>query len=176
MVFFQLNVTGLLFQSFRTASPRIGHIRRGIVRLLLAAIVAFALCSCGSDVAPENDDDAPTRAALANAEEAATLMAQLEGAGTWKVEAIVEKSGDVTVDLAWDGMQMHFGGHEVVFTRECISYGTDNPTVIETLGAYPMEYVNRHIIYIGGEKFDIGRSDDGALTLTSEKTIIIISH
>lgn len=143
---------------------------------MLAAIVAFALCSCGSDVVSENDDDSATRAALANAGEAASLVAQLEGAGTWQVEAIVEKSGDVTVDLAWDGMQMHFGGHEVVFTRECISYGTDNPTVIETLGAYPMEYVNRHIIYIGGEKFDIGRSDDGSLTLKSEKTIIIISH
>ena len=143
---------------------------------MLIATVTFAVCSCGSDVVSENDDDSATRAALANAEEAATLMDQLEGAGTWQVEAIVEKSGDVTVDLAWDGMAVSFVGRKAVFTRECISYGTDNPTVIETLGAYPVEYVNRHYIYIGGEKFDIGRSDDGTLTLKSEKTIIIISH
>ena len=142
---------------------------------MLAAIVAFALCACESDGATENDDD-PTRAALANAEEAATLMAQLEGAGTWQVEAIVEKSGDVSVDLAWDGMAVSFVGRKAVFTRECISYGTEEKTVIETLGAYPVEYVNRHIIYIGGEKFDTGRSDDGALTLKTEKITLIISH
>ena len=113
---------------------------------------------------------------MANAEEAASLVAQLEGAGTWQVEAIVEKSGDVSVDLAWDGMAVSFVGRKAVFTRECISYGTEEKTVIETLGAYPVEYVNRHIIYIGGEKFDTGRSDDGALTLKSEKITLIISH
>ena len=113
---------------------------------------------------------------MANAGEAASLVAQLEGAGTWQVEAIVQKSGDVAVDLAWDGMAICFVGRKAVFTRECISYGTDEQTVIETLGEYPVEYVNRHIIYIGGEKFDISRSDDGSLTLKSEKTIIIISH
>ena len=151
-------------------------IRRGIVRLFLIATVTFAVCSCGSDVVSENDDDSATRAALANAGEAASLVAQLEGAGTWQVEAIVQKSGDVAVDLAWDGMAICFVGRKAVFTRECISYGTDEQTVIETLGEYPVEYVNRHIIYIGGEKFDISRSDDGSLTLKSEKTIIIISH
>ncbi|MGM9734170.1 MAG: hypothetical protein ACI3YT_08645, partial [Prevotella sp.] len=150
--------------------------RRGIVRLLLIATVAFTLCGCGSDVAPENDDDSDTRAALANAEEAASLVANLEGAGTWQVEAIVEKNGDVTVDLSWDGMAICFVGRKAVFTRECISYGTDGQTVIETLGEYPVDYVNGHIIYIGGEKFDISRQNDGSLTLKSEKTIIIISH
>ena len=142
---------------------------------MLAAIVAFALCACESDGATENDDD-PTRAALANTEEAATLIAQLEGAGTWHVKAIVEKSGDVSVDLCWDGMAICFVGRKAVFTRECISYGTDEQTVIETLGEYPVDDINGHIIYIGGEKFDISRSDDGSLTLKSEKTIIIISH
>ena len=77
---------------------------------------------------------------MANAGEAASLMAQLEGAGTWQVEAIIQKSGDVTVDLAWDGMAVCFVGRKAVFTRECISYGTDEQTVIETLGEYPVDY------------------------------------
>ena len=169
-----MRVKGYMSDTQEFTPPRI--VRCGIVRLLLAAIVAFALCSCGSDVVSENDDDSATRAALANAGEAATLMAQLEGAGTWKVEAIVEKSGDVTVDLAWDGMAICFEGRKAVFTRECISYGTDNPTVIETLGEYSVDYINGNIIYIGGKKFDISRSDDGTLTLTSEKITLIISH
>lgn len=169
-----MRVKGYLADTQRFTPPQ--WIRRGIVRLLLIATVAFALCGCGSDVVPENDDDSATRAALANAGEAASLVAQLEGAGTWQVEAIVERSGDVTVDLAWDGMAVSFVGRKAVFTRECISYGTDEQTVIETLGEYPVDYFNGNIIYIGGEKFDISRKDDGTLTLKSEKTIIIISH
>ena len=172
-----MRVKGYMSDTQRfTPPPRIERVRRGIVRLLLIATVTFAVCSCGSDVVSENDDDSATRAALANAEEAATLMDQLEGAGTWLVEAIVEKSGDVTVDLAWDGMAICFVGRKAVFTRECISYGTDQKTVIETLGEYSVDYINGNIIYIGGKKFDISRSDDGSLTLTSKKTIIIISH
>ena len=103
-------------------------------------------------------------------------MSQLEGVGKWDVESIIQKSGDVTLDLAWSGMSMRFEHGKVVFIRECLSYGTDNPTVEETLGEYSVEYLNENYLYIGGEKFDVCSNGNNSLTLKSEKIIISITN
>ena len=103
-------------------------------------------------------------------------MSQLEGVGKWDVESIIQKSGDVTLDLAWSGMSMRFEHGKVVFIRECISYGNDNPIVEETLGEYPVEYVNENYLYIGGEKFDVIYTGNNSLILKSEKIIISITN
>ena len=71
---------------------------------------------------------------------------------------------------------MRFGNGKVVFIRECIAYGTDNPTVEETLGEYSVEYLNENYLYIGGEKFDVILSGKNSLTLKSEKIIISITN
>ena len=168
-----MRVKGYLPDTQRLTPPR--WIRRGIVRLWIIAIVVLGLCACASNSDSDIDDNL-TRTSVIDSREAASLMSQLEGVGKWTVESIIQKGGDVTLDLAWTGMSMRFAKGKVVFTRECISYGTEKPTVEETLGEYPVDYINGHTIYISGEKFDVSLSDDGALTLTSKKTIIIISH
>ena len=52
MVFFQLNVTGLLFQGFRTASPH--WVSEGAVSLLVAVLSTVIVCSCGKDDIPSS--------------------------------------------------------------------------------------------------------------------------
>ena len=103
-------------------------------------------------------------------------MSQLEGIGTWQLVSVLEKIGQFTIDLAMDGMKVCFAEGKAVFTQECILVGTDDKVFTETLGEYSVDYVNGHILYIGGEEFDISMSDDGTMTLKSEKIILIISH
>ena len=160
--------------SFRTASPR-NRIWRGITGLWVIAITLIGLCACTSESDSDIDDNL-TRTSVVDSREAALLMSQLEGVGKWDVESIIQKSGDVTLDLAWSGMSMRFENGKVVFIRECLSYGTDNPTVEETLGEYPVEYVNGNYLYIGGEKFGVSSSGNNSLTLKSEKIIISITN
>ena len=50
MVFFQLNVTGLLFQSFRTASP---HFLRNIVAIIYAPVAPLRMDDCLSVVSAD---------------------------------------------------------------------------------------------------------------------------
>ena len=67
---------GYLLDNQQFTPPRIWQARRGIVRLLLIATVAFALCSCGSDVVSENDDS--TTKATATCVELSPLIANSE--------------------------------------------------------------------------------------------------
>ena len=60
-----IKMKGYLLDNQQFTPPRIRQVRRGIVRLLLIATVAFALCSCGSDVVSENDDPYPRLPPLA---------------------------------------------------------------------------------------------------------------
>ena len=151
------------------------RIWRGITGLWVIAIALIGLCACASESDSDIDDNL-TRTSVVDSREAALLMSQLEGVGKWDVESIIQKSGDVTLDLAWSGMSMRFENGKVVFIRECIAYGTDKPTVEETLGEYPVEYLNENYLYIGGEKFGVSSSGKNSLTLKSEKIIISITN
>ena len=66
---------------------------------MLIATVAFALCSCGSDVVSENDDSITK--ATATCVELSPLIANSE----WDLLAAVQSEAgkDVSVDLAMDG-------------------------------------------------------------------------
>ena len=151
------------------------RIWRGITGLWVIAITLIGLCACTSESDSDIDDNL-TRTSVVDPREAALLMSQLEGVGKWDVESIIQKSGDVTLDLAWSGMSMRFENGKVVFIRECIAYGIDSPTVEETLGEYPVEYFNEKYLYIGGEKFCVSSSGKNSLTLKSEKIIISITN
>ena len=156
-------------------TPPRNRIWRGITGLWVIAITLIGLCACTSESDSDIDDNL-TRTSVVDSREAALLMSQLEGVGKWDVESIIQKSGDVTLDLAWSGMSMRFENGKVVFIRECIAYGTDNPTVEETLGEYSVEYLNENYLYIGGEKFCVSSSGKNSLTLKSEKIIISITN
>ena len=165
---------GYLLDNQHFTPPR-NRIWRGITGLWVIAITLIGLCACASESDSDIDDNL-TRTSVVDPREAALLMSQLEGVGKWDVESIIQKSGDVTLDLAWSGMSMRFEHGKVVFIRECLSYGTDNPTVEETLGEYSVEYLNENYLYIGGEKFDVCSNGNNSLTLKSEKIIISITN
>ena len=171
-----MRAEGYMLDTQRFTPPQCrNRIWRGITGLWVIAITLIGLCSCASESDSDIDDNL-TRTSVVDSREAALLMSQLEGVGKWDVESIIQKSGDVTLDLAWSGMSMRFENGKVVFIRECIAYGTDNPTVEETLGEYPVEYVNGNYLYIGGEKFDVCSNGNNSLTLKSEKIIISITN
>ena len=169
-----MRMKGYLLDNQQFTPPR-NRIWRGITGLWVIAITLIGLCACTSESDSDIDDNL-TRTSVVDSREAALLMSQLEGVGKWDVESIIQKSGDVTLDLAWSGMSMRFENGKVVFIRECIAYGTDNPTVEETLGEYSVEYLNENYLYIGGEKFGVSSSGNNSLTLKSEKIIISITN
>ena len=169
-----MRAEGYLLDTQRLTTPPC-RIWRGIQGLWVIAIALIGLCACASESDSDIDDNL-TRTSVVDSREATLLMSQLEGVGKWDVESIIQKSGDVTLDLAWSGMSMRFENGKVVFIRECIAYGTDNPTVEETLGEYSVEYLNENYLYIGGEKFDVIFTGKNSLTLKSEKIIISITN
>ena len=169
-----MRMKGYLLDNQQFAPPR-KRIWRGITGLWVIATALIGLCACTSESDSDIDDNL-TRTSVVDSREAALLMSQLEGVGKWDVESIIQKSGDVTLDLAWSGMSMRFENGKGVFIRECIAYGTDNPTVEETLGEYSVEYLNENYLYIGGEKFDVIFTGKNSLTLKSEKIIISITN
>ena len=169
-----MKIKGYLLDNQQFTSPR-NRIWRGITGLWVIAITLIGLCACTSESDSDIDDNL-TRTSVVDSREATLLMSQLEGVGKWDVESIIQKSGDVTLDLAWSGMSMRFENGKVVFIRECIAYGTDNPTVEDTLGEYSVEYLNENYLYIGGEKFDVIFTGKNSLTLKSEKIIISITN
>ena len=170
-----MRAEGYLLDTQRFTPQCRNRIWRGITRLWVIAIALIGLCACASESDSDIDDNL-TRTSVVDSREAALLMSQLEGVGKWDVESIIQKSGDVTLDLAWSGMSMRFENGKVVFIRECIAYGTDNPTVEDTLGEYSVEYLNENYLYIGGEKFDVIFTGKNSLTLKSEKIIISITN
>ena len=145
--------------------PRIGYVRRGIVRLLLIATVAFALCSCGSDVAPENDDDSATKASAFSGELRA-LIANSE----WDLIAAVQSEAgkDVSADLAMQGDWVQFTDDTVCFYRENIIYDSDtgeSTLQSEIIGKYNFEIINNQSLVIGGKSFSLISDNDGMLRM-----------
>lgn len=144
--------------------PRIGHVRRGIVRLLLIATVAFAVCSCGSDVVSENDDSITKASATCG--ELRALIANSE----WNLIAAVQSEAgkDVSADLAMDGDWVRFAGDTVCFYRENIIYDSDtgeSTLQSEIIEKYKFEIINNQSLVIGGKSFSLVSYNDGMLRM-----------
>ena len=144
--------------------PRIGHVRRGIVRLLLIATVAFALCDCGSDVAPENDDSITKASAFSG--ELRALIANSE----WDLIAAVQSEAgkDVSADLAMQGDWVRFADDTVCFYRENIIYDSDTGESTlhsEIIEEYKFEIINNQSLVIGGKSFSLVSYNDGMLRM-----------
>ena len=159
-----IRVKGYLADTQRFTPPRIGHVRRGIVRLLLIATVAFALCDCGSDVAPENDDSITKASAFSG--ELRALIANSE----WDLIAAVQSEAgkDVSADLAMDGDWVRFTDDTVCFYRENIIYDSDtgeSTLQSEIIGKYNFEIINNQSLVIGGKSFSLISDNDGMLRM-----------
>ena len=132
---------------------------------MLIATVAFALCSCGSDVAPENDDDSATKASAFSGE-LSTLIANSE----WDLIAAVqsEEDKDVALDLAMDGDWVRFTDDTVCFYRENIIYDSDtgeSTLQSEIIEKYKFEIINNQSLVIGGKSFSLVSYNDGILRM-----------
>lgn len=159
-----MRVKGYLADTQRFTPPRIGHVRRGIVRLLLIATVAFALCACESDGATENDDYATKASATCG--ELSTLIANSE----WDLIAAVlsEDDKDVSLDLAMDGDWVRFADDTVCFYRENIIYNSDTGESTfqsEIIEKYNFEIINNQSLVIGGKSFSLVSYNDGMLRM-----------
>ena len=157
-----MRVKGYLSDTQGFTPPRI--VRCGIVRLLLAAIVAFALCACESDGATENDDYATKASATWG--ELSTLIANSE----WNLIAAVqsEDDKDVSLDLAMDGDWVQFTDDTVCFYRENIIYDSDtgeSTLQSEIIGKYNFEIINNQSLVIGGKSFSLISDNDGMLRM-----------
>ena len=159
-----MRVEGYLADTQQFTPPRIGHIRRGIVRLLLIATVTFAVCSCGSDVVPENEDSITKASATCG--EMSTLIADSE----WDLIAAVqsEDDKDVSLDLAMDGDWVQFTDDTVCFYRENIIYDSDtgeSTLQSEIIEKYKFEIINNQSLVIGGKSFSLVSYNDGMLRM-----------
>ena len=159
-----IRVKGYLADTQLFTPPRIGHVRRGIVRLLLIATVAFALCDCGSDVAPENDDSITKASAFSG--ELRALIANSE----WDLIAAVQSEAgkDVSADLAMDGDWVQFTDDTVCFYRENIIYDSDtgeSTLQSEIIEKYKFEIINNQSLVIGGKSFSLVSYNDGMLRM-----------
>lgn len=131
---------------------------------MLAAIVAFALCACESDVATENDDYATKASATCG--EMSTLIADSE----WDLIAAVqsEDDKDVSLDLAMDGDWVQFTDDTVCFYRENIIYDSDTGESThqsEIIEKYKFEIINNQSLVIGGKSFSLISYNDGMLRM-----------
>ena len=160
-----MRVKGYIADTQRLTPPKkIGYVRRGIVRLLLIATVAFALCSCGSDVAPENDDSITKASAFSG--ELRALIANSE----WDLIAAVQSEAgkDVSADLAMDGDWVQFTDDTVCFYRENIIYDSDtgeSTLQSEIIEEYKFEIINNQSLVIGGKSFSLVSYNDGMLRM-----------
>lgn len=157
-----MRVEGYLADTQQFTPPRI--VRCGIVRLLLAAIVAFALCACESDGATENDDYATKASATCG--ELSTFIANSE----WDLIAAVqsEEDKDVALDLAMDGDWVRFTDDTVCFYRENIIYDSDtgeSTLQSEIIEKYKFEIINNQSLVIGGKSFSLVSYNDGILRM-----------
>ena len=131
---------------------------------MLIATVAFALCSCGSDVVPENEDSITKASAFSG--ELGTLIANSE----WDLIAAVQSEADmdVSVDLAMDGDWVRFADDTVCFYRENIIYDSDtgeSTLQSEIIEKYKFEIINNQSLVIGGKSFSLVSYNDGMLRM-----------
>ena len=131
---------------------------------MLIATVTFAVCSCGSDVVPENEDSITKASATWG--ELSTLIANSE----WNLIAAVqsEDDKDVSLDLAMDGDWVQFTDDTVCFYRENIIYDSDtgeSTLQSEIIEEYKFEIINNQSLVIGGKSFSLVSYNDGMLRM-----------
>lgn len=131
---------------------------------MLIATITFAVCSCGSDVVPENEDSITKASATCG--ELSTLIANSE----WNLIAAVqsEEDKDVSLDLAMDGDWVQFTDDTVCFYRENIIYDSDtgeSTLQSEIIEKYKFEIINNQSLVIGGKSFSLVSYNDGMLRM-----------
>ena len=134
---------------------------------MLIATVAFALCSCGSDVVSENDDSITK--ATATCGELSPLIANSE----WDLLAAVQSVAgkDVSVDLAMDGDWVRFAGDTVSIFSENIIYDADTGETTlrsDIIRKYNYYFINNCLV-IGGKSFSLFSANADTLVMECDE-------
>ena len=168
MVFFQLNVTGLLFQSFRTASP----ICKYTSILILCISILFALSGCEKqDIESSSPSDITSSTK--------TVVTQESLLGDWHILSAVVPVGSspLTADIAWEGTMMEITEDSVRFHRHDLVYPATYPgeTIDVTLSTYPVTYSPDGHITIAAVQLVVYQNDNGYLLCGKDVEIEIKS-
>ena len=138
----------------------------------------FAVCGCINDQellesASPQQLSSPTPSAGAD-----SLMSVLEGVGSWRVMAIIQREGAYSIDLSTEGTMAYFADGEVSFAVPYSSVRFDDnsepTTEYEQHGPYSVDYKSANTLTIADELFKVSAMANGGYALIAEDLTIEI--
>ena len=106
-------------------------------------------------------------------------MSVLEGVGSWRVMAIIQREGAYSIDLSTEGTMAYFADGEVTFAvpYTSVSFDDDSESAIEyeQYGPYPVSYQSSNTLSIADEEFRVSAMANGGYALIAENLTIEIT-
>ena len=107
-------------------------------------------------------------------------MSVLEGVGSWRVMAIIQREGAYSFDLSTDGATVCFADGEVSFAVPYSSVRYDDnsepTTEYNQYDPYPVSYQSSNTLFIADEEFRVSAMTDGGYALIAENLTIEITE
>ena len=141
----------------------------------------FAVCGCINDQEPLESATNTQLTSPASSVGADSLMSVLEGVGSWRVMAIIQREGAYSIDLSTDGTTVCFADGEVTFaipyyTSINFNDNSESTTEYEQHGPYPVDYQSANTLSIADELFKVSTMADGGYALIAENLTIEITE
>ena len=140
----------------------------------------FAVCGCQKD---QEQIESPTNTQLSSPAPSAgadSLMSVLEGVGSWRVMAIIQREGLCSFNLYTEGTTLCFANSEVSFAVPYTSFNfNDNSeptTEYEQHGPYSVDYKSANTLTIADELFKVSAMANGGYALIAEDLTIEITE
>ena len=106
-------------------------------------------------------------------------MSVLEGVGSWRVMAIIQREGAYSIDLSTEGTTVCFADGAVTFAVPYTSVSFDDDseptTEYEQYGPYPVSY-HSNTLSIADEEFRVSAMANGGYALIAENLTIEITE
>ena len=139
----------------------------------------FAVCGCTNDQEPLDSTAPQQLSSPAPSAGADSLMSVLEGVGSWRVMAIIQREGAYSIDLSTEGTMAYFADGEVTFAvpYTSVSFDDDSESAIEyeQYGPYPVSYQSSNTLSIADEEFRVSAMANGGYALIAENLTIEIT-
>ena len=108
-------------------------------------------------------------------------MSVLEGVGSWRVMAIIQREGAYSFDLYTEGTTVCFANSEVTFavpyyTSINFNDNSESTTEYEQHGPYSVDYKSANTLTIADELFKVSAMANGGYALISEDLTIVITE
>ena len=140
----------------------------------------FAVCGCINDQEPLESASPQQLSSPTPSAGADSLMSVLEGVGSWRVMAIIQREGAYSIDLSTDGSMAYFANGEVTFAVPYTSVSFDDDseptTEYEQYGLYPVSYLSSNTLSIADELFKVSAMANGGYALIAENLTIEITE